>query len=257
MPETKDILCATLVFIRVGGIFSTLPIYGDAPTPLRARVLLSVAFAVGLYPLLPEGWAPDLNVDLFMYAAYVVKEALLGVVIGFMAKMAFAGIIMAASVVSYQMGFGTGTLFMADAGAQMDTFTAFHRILCMLIFIGLNLHHIFIDALVKTFTLIPGGMATLHAGLGELIITTSAGIFAVAAQLAAPIIVALLFTMTALGLIARTVPQMNVFTMSFPLSFFIGLIVYVATIPLYPQWMNSYFTNSTELWHGALRGIAP
>ena len=75
---------------------------------------------------------------------------------------------------------------------------------------------------------------------------TAAGLLAIAIQLAAPILVALLFTMAAMGLIARTVPNMNAFIMSFPASFLVGLVVYIATLPFFPNWMTDHFGSVHE-----------
>ena len=74
----------------------------------------------------------------------------------------------------------------------------------------------------------------------------SSGIFLTAVQLAAPILVGLLFSTAALGLINRAVPQANVFVMSFPANFFVGLFLYMAMLPLLPGWLENYFKNSQE-----------
>jgi flagellar biosynthetic protein FliR len=123
----------------------------------------------------------------------------------------------------------------------------------MLIFLTLGLHHVWISALADSFRLIPGGTALPQAGLGVLLIEVTAGVFVTAMQLAAPLLVALLFAMAALGLVARTVPQMNVFAMSFPVSFFLGLVIYAATIPFFPSWMQDHFEGGQEHLFAALR----
>ena len=256
LPDPNQLLVGALAFLRIGGILFALPVIGDSPTPVRARMLLSLALTVGLYPLIPPTWAPSLSVDALQLAAYVAKELMIGLVVGFVARIAFDGVLMAANVVSYQMGFGTANMFMPDFSSQLDAFSAFHRMIIMLIFLTLGLHHVFIAAIVDTFRLIPGGAAELHGSLGPLLVETTGGIITIGIQLAAPILVALLFTMAALGLIARTVPNMNVFVMSFPISFFIGMIVYVATLPFYPAWLHDNFLNTQEQIFGVIRALA-
>ena len=153
------------------------------------------------------------------------------------------------------MGFGTASLFMPDYSDRLDSFTALHRMVVMLVFLSLGLHQIFIAAIVDSFKLIPGGAAELHGNLANIFISVTGGMLAVAIQLAAPILVALLFTMAALGLVARAVPNMNVFVMSFPASFCIGLVVYIATLPFFPGWMQEHFLNSHEQMFAALRSM--
>src|SRR5690606_26126640 len=134
----------------------------------------------------------------------------------------------------------------ADANQQMDAFTALHRFLIMLIFLSMGLHHIFLQGIVQSFQSIPAGTGMPQSDFALVLISVTASIFSVALQLSAPILVALLFTMAGLGLIARTVPQMNVFTMSFPASFFIGLLVYAATAPFFPEIIQWRFVEGGD-----------
>jgi flagellar biosynthetic protein FliR len=228
---------------------------GDAPTPTRARLLTALALTFGLYNTIPDGFAPHLDTNLLTLAAYVLREVLVGLILGYLARAAFDGLLMAANVVAYQMGFSTASLFVPDAGAQMDGFTAFHRLVVMLIFLALNLHHIFFSAIADSFQMVPGGVAAMHGSLVTILVASSGSIFKIAVQLAAPILVALLFTMAGLGLVARTVPQMNVFTMSFPVSFAVGLLVYIATFPLFPGWMQEHFFEQKQTMMAALNGL--
>jgi flagellar biosynthetic protein FliR len=253
----ESILTAALIFIRVGGILFALPIIGDEPTPVRVRILLSVALAFIMHSLVPADWLLVFPQDPLLYFLLVIKEICIGLFIGFVARIAFDGIVMAASFVGFQMGFGVADLMMPDADVQMNAFTAFHRIMMMMIFLGLNLHHIYLDALVRAFSLIPAGGIAPQMEMGRYLIELSGGIFVVAMQLSAPVLVALMFTNTALGLIARTVPQLNVFTLSFPIGFFVGLLVYMACLPFFPGWVTQHFNTSQEQILLTLKGIAP
>jgi flagellar biosynthetic protein FliR len=254
----EAMMTGTLVFLRTGAVLFALPIIGDQPTPIQVRVLLAAAISLCVFPLLPQSWHLQATPDVLELALLVVKEILVGVALGFIARMTFDGILMAASMVGYQMGFGTANLFVPDAGAQMDGFTAFHRALVMLLFLGLNLHHIFIGGLVDTFKFIPpGGIVVDYASLASLVVHATASIFTIAIQLAAPILVALMFAMAALGLIARTVPQFNVFVLSFPASFFIGMLVYIASFPFYPEWMRSHVLTTHSNLVSMIRTLSP
>jgi flagellar biosynthetic protein FliR len=255
LPDPNTLLIGALAFMRVGGIMFALPMIGDAPTPVRARVFLALATTIGLYSTIPAGWSPVMNVGVLEFGGYVLRELSIGLVVGFLARVAFDGLLMAASIVAFQMGFGTASLFVPDFGGQIDGFTAFHRLIVLLIFLSLGMHQIFFDAIATSFKLIPGGGAVMNESVGVILLSATAGILSVAVQLAAPILVALLFTMAALGLVARAVPQMNVFTMSFPISFFIGLVVYIATFPFFPEWMREHFLTSHQGVIAAMRGM--
>jgi len=234
-----------------------LPIFGDSPTPVQIRILMAIALTFCLFPIIGQTWQAATPVGPWGWLLIVGKELLIGLMIGYVAKLVFDGLVMASSLVAYQMGFGMSNLMIPDAGAQMDSFTAFHRCLVMLIFLGLNLHLMFMKSMADTFRLIPAGMVDINNGLGQSLIQYTAAVFATGLQLAAPVIIALLFTMAALGLMARAVPQMNVFTLSFPISFFIGILVYIASLPFFPDWMSGLFEESYENVYTVIRGLAP
>ena len=250
-----DLLRAALVFIRVGSVIFALPLFGDSPVPVRVRVIFSLALSVCIFPLVPLNWGRDIPHEALPLSLVVFREIAIGLVLGFVARIAFDGLLMAAAIVGYQMGFGTANLFVPDAGEQLNGFTAFHRIIMLLIFLTLDFHHGFIIAISNTFKYIHAGGAYLQGDFMSFFIDLTAEIFLTSIQLAAPILVALMFAMTALGLVARTVPQMNVFTLSFPFSFFIGLAIYAATLPLFPPFLNDHFINSERLILEAMAGL--
>ncbi|NRA65216.1 MAG: flagellar biosynthetic protein FliR [Pseudobacteriovorax sp.] len=250
-------LIGFLIFIRISGILFTLPIFGDEPTPVRVRVLLSVGLSIVIFPIVMPEWMDALPKSGLELLFIVLKELFIGLSIGFISRLFFDGIVMAASLVGYQMGFGIANLLIPDANIQMNSFTAMHRIFLMLIFLVLNFHHTYVEVLVDSFRLIPCGMPELKGGLGELFIYATASVFTVSVQLSAPVLVALMFTMAALGLIARAVPQINIFTMSFPTSFFIGLLVYVASLPYFPEIVKTKFVENSRDIGSAIGWMTP
>src|SRR5690554_6260661 len=120
LPDPNQLLIGALAFLRIGGIMFALPVIGDTPTPVRARVLLSLAVTIGIMPMIPATWTPNIAVDTIQIASYIIRELLIGLVIGYIARLAFDGTLMAASAVAYQMGFGTANMFMPDFSSQLD-----------------------------------------------------------------------------------------------------------------------------------------
>ncbi|MFW7381832.1 MAG: flagellar biosynthetic protein FliR [Oligoflexus sp.] len=246
-----------LVFIRVSGILFAMPVFGDQSTPIRVRILLSAAIAFLIYPMIESHWVRDFPKDLLGFFVLVLKELMIGLLIGYVAKLAMEALTAAATIVGFQMGFGMANMVMPNADYMMDAFTAFHRSLIILFFLALDLHHIYISAIVDTFRAIPSGEAIFRAEIGSYLIRITSDLFIIAIKLAAPVLIALLFAMAALGLIARTVPQVQVFVLSFPISFFIGLLVYIATIPFFPQWIKLHFSVNQQQIFTIIRGMIP
>ena len=239
--DIEEIIKSVLVFLRISGLFFALPFFGDSVVPMQSRILTAGALALGIFPLVPTNWNADITYSVLAIFACILREVFIGLVIGYIGKLIFEGIIMAAGIVGYQMGFGTANLLLPGSDIQLNAFTALHRIVVILFFLSLSLHYIFINGIIQTFQVIPAGGSILTPALGNTLLENSSNIFTIAVQLSAPILIALLFTMSSLGLIARTVPQLNVFTMSFPLSFFIGLSVYVTMTPFLPGWLNEFY----------------
>ncbi|MBP9707564.1 MAG: flagellar biosynthetic protein FliR [Oligoflexales bacterium] len=254
--DLNTLLSFALIFIRVGAIIFALPIFGDQPIPVQVRVMLAVALSFLIF-----GDARGLNVDVanlntLSLALLVLKEIFIGIIFGFIARVIISGLTMAAELVGYQMGFGTANLLVPDADMQMNAFTALHRIIVILIFLTLNLHFLFISGIIESFSLVPIGTASITGATTLSLTSITAEMFLVAFKLSAPVLVALLFAMSAMGLMARTVPQMNVFTFSFPASFFLGLIIYIATIPFFPSWFTEQFTGGQQRINAALEALS-
>ena len=247
----------TLIFIRISGMIFSLPFFGETVVPVQVRVLTALALAFGLMNVIPAQWGYVDVHGIFGFLTLGVQELMIGLILGYFGKLFFEGLVMAANLVGYQMGFGTANLLLPGSDLQINAFTALHRILILVFFLSLSLHFIFIDGIAKSFELIPAGGFNLSAFVGEKLVRGSAEVFQIAMQLGAPILVALMFAMAALGLLARTVPQMNVFTMSFPLSFFIGLGVYASMTPFLPDWLRQFYLNKGEELFGILRSVSP
>lgn len=256
LPEI-DIVKAVLVFVRLTAICSFLPFFGDQTTPVRARILFCLALSFVFYPIATMEISSQKLMDPIILGIAIGRELIVSFALGFTARLAFEGIVMAANIVGFQMGFGTASLLVADANQSMNAFTAFHRFMVLMLFFSLGLHHIYFSAIKDSFDIVPLGSFFLSADLGLSFIAMTGGIFVIAIKLAAPILVALLFTMAALGLMARTVPQMNVFTLSFPLSFFAGLLVYAACFPLFPNWMEDHFMENSIRMKEVLASFVP
>lgn len=234
-----------LIFVRASCILFAIPIFGEQGTPLRWRLLFAAVLGLAFSALI----SPITNVaafkDVTTFGLAIANEVLLGAVFGFAGRLFFDAIVMAASIVGFQMGFGTADLFVGDSTTAMNSFTALHRTLVMLFFLALNLHHVFLAAIYESLVIAPPGSGfIIDHRFAEHAVTISAAMFPIAVKLAAPVIAALLFTMAVMGVMARAVPQMNVFMMSFPISFFLGLFVYLAMMPLLPGWLKDNFQDS-------------
>ncbi len=255
--DADVLLRFALIFIRIGALFSTLPFFSESVIPVRVKILLSLAIAFAFYPAISQSWSFHKEFTVMNVLWCILGEVFVGLSLGYVAKLFFEGVVMSANLVGYQMGFGTASLILPGSDAEISSFTALHRILVLLIFLGMSFHYIFLQGIKATFDYIPAGTFKLDVGFMTYLITTTGAIFKIALQLSAPILMALLFAMAALGLIARTVPQVNVFVLSFPLSFFVGLALYVITLKSLPDWLNKYYQETAANFLNSIYSFAP
>lgn len=221
-----------LVFLRVSALLVVAPIFGHRNWLARAKVGLAFMVAVVLFPMVADQ-PLDLPTGPFAYAALMVREVLMGVVLGFTVLLLFVGIQFAGQLAGLQMGFGIVNVIDPQSSNQISIMGQFLNILAILLLLTLNGHHMILSGLVTSFETIPLGGVSFHDGLMLKLISITAQVFVIAIKISAPVLVALFLVTAAMGVLARTVPQMNVFMVGFPLQIAVGMGALVVALPLF------------------------
>ena len=221
-----------IVFVRMSAIVFSMPLLGSASVPKHMKIGLTatVAFIVYATTSLPQ---IDLTISVWQLTLMLMGEIAIGLTIGFAAQLLFSGVQMAGTIAGFQMGFAIVNVMDPSTNSQVSITAQFQNIVALLIFLGINGHHWIIMASGKSYELIPLFGFTPSDGLVELITLMTKNVFIIALKIAAPIMASLLILNVAMGLIARAVPQMNVFIVGFPLQIAIGLFMLGATAPVF------------------------
>jgi flagellar biosynthetic protein FliR len=161
----------------------------------------------------------------------VVSEMLIGLTIGFVAQILFAGIQLGGEIISQQMGLNFATIFDPQNAHQVSLIAHFQDVLAMLLFLSGSAHHWFIIAMAESLQSIPLGALSASGAVLPVILTLLGKACVIAIQLAAPVSIALLLATLALGVIARLVPQLNVFALSFPATLGLGMVMLALALP--------------------------
>lgn len=235
----SEIQGAVLVFVRISAILFTAPLFSSRNLPHHLKVGLALMLAYIVIPLVNGEDGAHASVPLL--GAALAGEILIGVIIGFTARLLFAAVQLAGQLVGFQMGFGIVNVIDPQTSVEVSIIAQFQNIITLLIFLVLDAHHLFILALAKSFELVPPLTFSFTNPLMEALIALSRDMFVVAAKVAAPVIAVLLFTSVALGLVARTVPQMNIFIVGFPLKLAIGLLGVGLSLPLLTTFLRGLF----------------
>ncbi len=220
----------------------SIPVFDSKSVPLFFKIALAFTTSMVLFPLLDLTPLPVLN-NLFALGVSAAGEILLGLVIGFSVKLIFAGVQLAGQLAGYQMGMALANVMDPSASQQVPLLAQFNNLIALLIFITINAHYWFIRALAQSFKMVPPLEVNFSGSLMEHLIKMSGNMFVIGIQIGAPVIAALLITSVAFGLIARTVPQMNVFIVAMPLKIGVGLLFLGFSLPYFSAFLTKIFNN--------------
>lgn len=229
--QMEDVVTFLLILMRVSAILIMMPIFGERVVPAQVKAALSIIIAIIVYPVLnlPPAQAPtDSTIHLLLAMG---GEILIGIVIGFVARVVFAAVQTAGELMGFQMGVAISNVIDPISSTQVSILSEFLYLVALLIFVAVDGHHIFLSAITESYRAIPalGGMFGADAAREITLLTRD--VFVTGLRLAAPVIAVVFFVNVALGLIARTVPQINVFIVGFPLQVFVGLLFLGLAMP--------------------------
>ncbi|MBI4715207.1 MAG: flagellar biosynthetic protein FliR [Nitrospirae bacterium] len=187
---------------------------------------------------------PDvLSAGLPGLTAGLLGEVMLGVLIGFIARLLFAAVEMAGELIGFQMGFSMVNVVDPMRGIPVPIVGQFYGLLAMLIFLTLNAHYVFLQAIGSSFALIPPFRFGMSEPLGDLLISLVGEMFVLAVKISAPVVVAVFITNVALNIVSRTVPQMNILVVGFPVTLAVGLLMMAMSLGLTGQMMAGVFSG--------------
>lgn len=212
-----------LIFLRVSAIIMTVPFLSNRNVPYMFKGGLALAISLVLFQTVRPNIAPFQG-NILAFGVGVAGEVLIGILIGLSVNLLFAGIRLAGQLAGFQMSFAIANVMDPVTGTQSSVISEAYHLFALVIFLSINGHHMLITSMADSFRLVPVFGFGFSGSLAELMITLSGNMFVIAIKVAAPVIVSLLLTTVALGLTARTVPQMNIFFVAMPLKIFVGLI---------------------------------
>lgn len=221
-----------LLVVRALSLFQTMPLLSTRSVPVLSRLGLALFIGLVLLPLQAPR-VPELPFDLLAYLALVAREVLVGVTLGFGTLLVFASLQIAGQIIGLQIGLNIATVLdPINAGQQVSFMDQFYSLLAALVFLAIDGHHGLLLALQRSFEILPPGTFGPHAGTLEALIALVTDISLVALRLALPVLATLLLVDLAMGLLARIVPQMNVFFVAIPLKLGLGLWIAALSLPM-------------------------
>jgi len=230
-----------LMLTRCSGIFLIAPFFGSLNIPIMVRAATAFMFAVVLFPVV-DGLGPvDAPTSVLMYTVAVLKELFIGWLIGFVAYVCFSAIHMAGKVMDMQVGFAVVNVMDPTSGQQIPLIGSFLYNLGIIVFLVTNGHHMIITALAESFRVVPLLTMQPNLSLTMIMVNFTNGIFVTGMKIAMPVTFAILLVNVALGILARTMPQMNIFVVGIPLQLMVGVSILAMLLPFYVMFLGGMF----------------
>lgn len=228
----ENIEIFALFFARTASFIFVLPILGNRSAPLIAKIGLAVFISIFMLSVM-RGVGRSLPKQVLPFFLMVGKEVLVGLALGFVTQFLFIGVQLAGEAVGMQMGFGIVRVMDPGFQAQLSIISEFQLLVVLLIYLSIDGHHFLLNGFAQSYQIIPIAKPLAGFGIMKHVVSMAYGIFESAVKIGGPVIVALLLTNMAMGFLARTVPQMNIFIVGFPLRIGVGLLALAFTITLF------------------------
>ncbi len=236
MINSEQVLVFTFLFLRISALLIMIPVIGERTVPLRVKGGLAILISLLLFPTVQCGYEPSSfgsEAEIFTLVIAMIGEIMIGIVIGLTTKIIFAGIQFAGEMIGIQIGFSIVNVIDPISSTQVSVIAEFQYLIALLVYLAVDAHHTLIFAIVDSYRIVSPFSYHFSGSLMKHILILSKELFVMAIKISAPIMAVLLFTNVALGVVARTVPQINVFIVGFPVQIAVGLIVFGLTAPLF------------------------
>lgn len=218
-----------LVMIRTSGIFIFSPFFSSQNIPNTMKIGLS--FSVSLLITSALSISLDLSNEIFLLL--IIKELMVGIIIGFISYAFFSAFYVMGQIVDMKIGFGMANVIDPQNKIQVPLMGNFYYILSFLLLMSINGHHSIISALIDSYNFIPIGRFTYTGDTINLLVHSLSKSFEIGFKLSTPIVAIIFLTDVVLGIISKTIPQMNVFVVGMPLKVLIGLLIILISMPIF------------------------
>lgn len=213
-----------IILARMAAVVAALPVFTASEASMRMRVGLAAAVSLLLFPVLDISVDPA-SLTPAILGLIVLREALLGLLLGFTIQLIFFAVQFGGTVVGYQMGFAAANILDPQNQEQMPLVAQFQNVFAILVFLVLNAHHAVIRVMIRSYEILPPGNLDFSGRAVPFLMELTGQMFVLGIQLVAPVIAALIVSQFILGIMSRVFSQLQVFLLSFPINISLALII--------------------------------
>ena len=246
-----------LVLTRTSGIFLISPFFGSLTIPMNMRAGVAIAMAMLIFPVVAKESVVTVPGNVWLFSATVMQELIIGWTIGFVAFVVMTAINMGGKIMDLQVGYAVASLMDPTSGQQSSLIGGFLHNLAVIYLLVVNGHHYIVTALVESFRSVPLDSIVWNPSIANFMIDLTGDILLTGMKIAMPVTFAILITNVGMGILARTMPQMNIFVVGIPMHLTIGLFMLAMLMPFYILFLDVMFSGMYGSISTAIRLISP
>ncbi len=232
-----------LIFVRVTSFFLMMPLFSYRTIPASHKIGLGFSLSIIMFSTIG---APEIAID-NAYFLLIMKEAMVGLFIGFIAALMMSAIQIAGGLIDFQMGFAIANVIDPQTGAQSPLMGQYLYTIALLFLLTVNGHHLLLDGIFYSYNFVPIDQVMIPFGnenIAEFIILSFNKMFIIAFQMSLPVVGSLFLVDVALGIVARTVPQLNIFVVGLPVKIGVSFLVLIAVLGVLMMVISDLFSTT-------------
>lgn len=243
-----------LILVRMSSLFVITPVFAGRNLPSYLKIAFAFFCSVILTTLLKD---VDIEyINFYGYAGLILREFAIGIILGYTSNLVFSALYIAGQIIDTQIGFGMVNVLDPMHDSQVPLTGNFMYIITLVFFMLINGHHILLSALFKSYKVLPINSFAFNDVLFNNLLNIFCETFAIGFKISIPILAASLLTEVAMGILAKTVPQMNVFVIGMPLKVGVGLLTFMAMLPMLLKTMNVTFDRMYDYIYLIIKSMA-
>lgn len=225
--DPEKLLLFVLVLSRVSGLMMIAPVYGTREVPVKVRALLTFALTVLISPLPLAGEVSQPPVAMIDFLVYVGAEVLIGYLLGMGVWLFFTGLQVAGQLIAQVGGQSAAGVLNPTLGSQTPMSAQLFYLFCLAVYLIIGGHRVLMAGLLETFRTLPVGLGSgwTELPLLETVTAMVSQSFELGFRIGAPVTVSLLVSTLVMGLISRTLPQLNIMVVGFGVNALVTMSV--------------------------------
>jgi flagellar biosynthesis protein FliR len=252
-PLLEHILAHALpIGVRLAGVMTFAPFFGSDALPSRVKAALVLALTAMLYGVCPT---PDFALTIFSVTRLVLREAVVGLMMGLSIQIVLEGAQLAGQLAGAQLGFSLAAIIDPQTNIETPVLAIFYQTIAMLIFLQLNVHHWILRAVVKSFRYFPVGTGAVPLGAVRELLRAAGAMWLIGVQIAAPILLATMVIDVTIGFLSKASPQLPAMLLGISAKSLAGYALLAASVGLWPVLLEHRFLYAVG-WMERVLGVA-